>query len=239
MFLKVIFDEWVKFFSNIIKHTHNEGYVYIFISFLLVIFGFFVSSILGFILIIVSMWCVYFFRDPERIINHDENLLCSPADGTIVNIIESITPPSDMGIDEEMQKISIFLSIFNVHVNRTPIAGTVEQIIYHEGQFLNAGVDKASEANERNTIVLATKHGKVAVAQIAGLIARRIICQVSTGKTLEAGEKYGIIKFGSRVDVYFPKSFKIKVKLWQTMVGGETIMAEVGGETIMAEGENE
>ena len=225
MFFSIIFEEIKNFLSKIIKHTHREGYVYIFISFLLVIFGFIVHDVLGFVLLLISFWCIYFFRDPERTINPDENIISSPADGVIVDISKRV-PPVEMGINEEMQKISIFLNVFNVHVNRSPIAGKIEKVIYHKGKFLNAGVDKASEENERNTLVLNTKHGKIAVVQIAGLIARRIICEASAEQTLSAGERYGIIKFGSRVDLYIPLTFKIKVLKGQSMVGGETIIAE-------------
>ena len=225
MFLKVIFDEITKFLSKVIKHTHKEGYAYIFISFLLIILGFMLSSVLGFIFIIISMWCIYFFRDPERITNKEEGIVSSPADGVVVDISRRV-PPAEIGINEEMQKVSIFLSVFNVHVNRSPVAGIVEKVIYHKGKFLNAGVDKASEENERNTVIISSNHGKFAVVQIAGLIARRIICDVSAEKKLEAGERYGIIKFGSRIDLYIPLTFKIKVMLGQTMVCGETIIAE-------------
>jgi phosphatidylserine decarboxylase len=225
MFFKVIFEEITRFLSKIIKHTHREGYAYIFISFLLIILGFLLSHFLGFAFLLVSMWCIYFFRDPERITNKSEGIVSSPADGVIVDISRRV-PPSEIGINEEMQKISIFLNVFNVHVNRSPVAGIVEKVIYHKGQFLNAGVDKASEENERNTVIINSNHGKFAVVQIAGLIARRIICDVSADKKLEAGERYGIIKFGSRIDLYIPLTFKVKVMLGQTMVCGETIIAE-------------
>ena len=225
MFFKIIFDEIVQFLNKIIKHTHKEGFVYIFISFILVIFGFIINEALGFILLLVSMWCIYFFRDPERIVNKDENIISSPADGLIVDISKRI-PPRELGLEHEMHKVSIFLSVFNVHVNRSPIAGNVEKVVYHKGKFLNAGVDKASEENERNSIVVENSHGKFAIVQIAGLIARRIICYTSAGSKLEAGERYGIIKFGSRVDLYFPLTFEIKVMEGQTMIGGETIIAE-------------
>jgi phosphatidylserine decarboxylase len=224
MFLSVIFEEIKTFINKIIKHTHKEGYVYIFISFILLAFGFMISTILGFVILILSMWCIYFFRDPERVINTDENIISSPADGVIVDISKRV-PPSEIGINEEMQKISIFLNVFNVHVNRSPVAGIIEKVIYHKGKFLNAGVDKASEENERNTLVIDSKNGKIAVVQIAGLIARRIICDVSSNQNISAGERYGIIKFGSRVDIYIPLTFDIKVLKGQSMVGGETTIA--------------
>jgi phosphatidylserine decarboxylase len=225
MFLKVIFDEIINFLSKVVKNTHKEGYAYIIISFLLVILGFLISNGIGFIMLLVSMWCIYFFRDPERITNKAEGIVSSPADGIVVDISRKI-PPVEIGINEEMHKISIFLNVFDVHVNRSPVAGVVERVVYHPGKFLNAGVDKASEENERNTLVINSNQGKFAVVQIAGLIARRIICTVSAEKSLEAGERYGLIKFGSRIDLYIPLNFKIKVLLGQRMVCGETIIAE-------------
>jgi phosphatidylserine decarboxylase len=225
MFFKVIFDEIIQFLNKTIKHTHKEGYAYILISFVLVIFGFVISAFLGFILLLISMWCIYFFRDPERIINPSTNIISSPADGVIVDISRKV-PPQETGINEEMQKISIFLNVFNVHVNRLPLAGQIERVVYHKGKFLNAGIDKASEENERNTVVINSSNGKVAVIQIAGLIARRIICNIAAGQNFQAGERYGIIKFGSRVDLYFPLNFELKVQKGQIMVGGETIIAE-------------
>jgi phosphatidylserine decarboxylase len=225
MFFKVIFEEITRFLSKIIKHTHREGYAYIFISFLLIILGFTLANLLGFVFTIISMWCIYFFRDPERVTNTEEGVVSSPADGVVVDISKRV-PPAETGINEEMQKVSIFLNVFNVHVNRSPIAGIVDKVIYHKGKFLNAGVDKASEENERNTVIISSNYGKFAVVQIAGLIARRIVCDVSAEKRLEAGERYGIIKFGSRIDLYIPLTFKIKIMLGQTMVCGETIIAE-------------
>jgi phosphatidylserine decarboxylase len=225
MFFKVILEEIKSFFVKIVRQTHSEGMIYIFISLIITFLGFLISSKLGFILLLVSFWCIYFFRDPERVTQEDENIISSPADGMIVDISRHV-PPVETGINEEMHKVSIFLSVFNVHVNRIPISGRVEKVIYHKGKFLNASVDKASEENERNTVVLETNHGNVALVQIAGLIARRIICSVSAGKEVNAGERYGIIKFGSRVDIYFPLTFEIKVLNGQTVVGGETIIAE-------------
>lgn len=226
MFFKVILEEIMQFFKKIISNTHKEGYIYILFAIIITLFSFVVSEVLGFILLIISMWCIYFFRDPERIINTSENVISSPGDGIIVDISTRI-PPKETGIEEEMHKVSIFLSVFNVHVNRVPLASKVERVVYHKGAFLNASVDKASEENERNTVVLESSHGKVALVQIAGLIARRIVCTASVGQSFQAGERYGIIKFGSRVDIYFPKSFKIKVLKGQTMVGGETVIAEI------------
>lgn len=226
MFFKVILEEIMQFFKKIYTGTHKEGYIYIFFALILTIFSFFISQTLGFILLIISMWCIYFFRDPERIINPSENIISAPGDGIIVDISTRI-PPVETGITEEMHKVSIFLSVFNVHVNRIPIASKVTKVIYHKGAFLNASVDKASEENERNTVVLESNHGQVALVQIAGLIARRIICTAIAGQSCEAGDRYGIIKFGSRVDIYFPKSFNIKALKGQTMVGGETVIAEL------------
>ena len=225
MFLKVILSEISKFFRKIITNTHQEGFIYVFFALIITILGFIISDVLGFILLIGAMWCIYFFRDPERIINHDENLISAPGDGIIVDI-STRAPHEETGIEEEMYKVSIFLSVFNVHVNRMPVAGTVERVIYHKGAFLNASVDKASDENERNTVIVKNDNGKFVLVQIAGLIARRIVCTAVAGQNVEAGQKYGIIKFGSRVDIYFPKNYKIKVQKGQTMVGGETVIAE-------------
>lgn len=221
----MILDEVYKFFQKVIKNTHEEGYVYIFSAAIIAFFGFFISSVLGFVLLIIAAWCIYFFRDPVRFVNFDENVICSPADGKIVDISRRF-PPIETGLNEEMNKISIFLDIFDVHVNRSPVSGTVEKIVYHKGKFFNAGADKASDENERNTIIMDSIHGKVAFVQIAGFLARRIVCNASYGQHLNAGEKYGIIKFGSRVDLYLPLPLKIKIQLGQTMIGGETIVAE-------------
>ena len=225
MFFKVILEEIVGFFKKMFQNTHKEGYVYIALSFVIFIFAFLLSGFLGFIMFLILGWCIYFFRDPERITNTSEDIISSPADGIVVDVSRHI-PPVDSGINEEMQKISIFLNVFDVHVNRSPVNGVIEKISYHKGKFLNASVDKASEENERNTLVIATSYGKVAVIQIAGLIARRIVCNASTNQNIKSGERYGIIKFGSRVDLYIPLSFKVRVMKGQRMIGGETIIAE-------------
>lgn len=187
----------------------------------------FIASFLAIIGILMTIWCIYFFRDPKRILpDIKDGTVISPADGMICKI-EKAVPDSkwDMG-KSEMTKISIFMNIFNVHINRIPISGEVEKIIYHKGKFINASLDKASEDNERNTLVINNKnHGKIAMVQIAGLIARRIICNTKEREKVKTGEQMGIITFGSRVDIYLPKSFKISAKEKQTMIGGETVIA--------------
>lgn len=230
MFLKTILGEVRQFLTKVSTNTHKEGYIYIFIGIVITLISFNFSSFLGCLFFIVTLWCIYFFRDPERITGSDENVIVSPADGIIVDVSRKV-PPSETGILEEMNKISVFLNIFNVHVNRVPIAGTIEDIIYHKGKFLNASLDKASEDNERNTLLIQNPHGKFIIIQIAGLIARRIVCYPKKGDIMKTGDRYGIIKFGSRVDLYFPKNFKMKVQVGQTMIGGETIIAEKDSES--------
>ena len=184
---------------------HKEGYVFV-VSFMLVTFVMFaVSNTLGWIGVIMTLWCVYFFRDPERITPVVDGAIISPADGVIQKIVKTL-PPKELGMEEqEMMRISVFLNVFNVHVNRIAIDGTIEKAHYNPGKFLNASLDKASEDNERQSLLIQTNSGhSVAVVQIAGLIARRIVCDVKEGDEVLAGSRFGIIRFGSRVDVYVP-----------------------------------
>ncbi|NHN92021.1 phosphatidylserine decarboxylase [Acetobacter sicerae] len=173
-------------------------------------------------------FCLYFFRDPERIAPAREGLVLAPADGRIVSI-EKIAPPVELGMGETpVWRVATFLSVLDVHVNRMPVAGTVTRIAYHEGKFLNASLDKASTDNERNAMSITLPDGRmVAVVQIAGLIARRIVCSVKEGERLEAGERFGLIRFGSRTDVYLPPGVEPLVEVGQTMIGGETVVAEL------------
>lgn len=178
--------------------------------------------------LVVTLWIVYFFRDPARVTPLAPDLVVSPADGRISNV--SITPaPAELELGEQRRRrVSIFMSVFDCHVNRSPLAGTVERIVYRPGKFLNAELDKASEENERNGLVLKTEHGRVGVVQIAGLIARRIICFVEEHSALAAGERFGLIRFGSRLDVYLPASATILVAEGQTAIAGETVLATFG-----------
>ncbi|WP_338421291.1 phosphatidylserine decarboxylase [Acetobacter conturbans] len=173
-------------------------------------------------------FCLYFFRDPQRVAPPREGLVLAPADGRVVSI-EKIAPPVELGMGETpVWRVATFLSVLNVHVNRMPVAGTVTRIVYHEGKFLNASLDKASTDNERNALSVTLPDGRmVAVVQIAGLIARRIVCSVKEGDRLEAGERFGLIRFGSRTDVYLPPGIEPLVAVGQTMIGGETVVAEL------------
>lgn len=175
-----------------------------------------------------TVWCYYFFRDPVRIIPQQEGLILSPADG-VVSLIEDVVPSDDLGLgDAPVTRVSVFMNVFNCHVNRAPIAGTVRRITYHKGQFLNASFDKASELNERNSLMIETPAGvRIGVVQIAGLVARRIVCFVKVGDSIDIGHRFGLIRFGSRLDVYLPEGVSPLVSVGQTAVAGETILADL------------
>ena len=175
-----------------------------------------------------TIWCYYFFRDPVRVIPQQEGLILSPADG-VVSLIQDVVPPSELGLgDIPVTRVSVFMNVFNCHVNRAPIAGTVKRITYHKGQFLNASFDKASELNERNSLMIETPAGvRIGVVQIAGLVARRIVCFVREGDSIGIGHRFGLIRFGSRLDVYLPEGVSPLVAVGQTAVGGETILADL------------
>ncbi len=206
---------------------HREGIKFTFIAGIIALILFMIYIPLGFFGIFLTL-CVYgFFRDPERITPEGEGLVIAPADGLICDVSKTSLPKEFGESKQTFQKVSIFMSVFNVHVNRTPIAGTITKTIYVPGKFINAELDKASEDNERQLIMLETKNkDKVAFVQIAGLIARRILCEVDEGDKMETGERFGLIRFGSRVDVYLPESVKLKVKKGQTTVAGETIIGK-------------
>ncbi|MEP3053205.1 phosphatidylserine decarboxylase [Ascidiaceihabitans sp.] len=184
-----------------------------------------------------TVWCYYFFRDPVRVIPQQEGLVVSPADG-VVSLIEDVLPTPDMELGSEpLTRVSVFMNVFNCHVNRAPIAGKVAAITYHHGKFLNASLDKASEHNERNSVTLEAADGtRIGVVQIAGLIARRIVCFVQTGDTLGAGHRFGLIRFGSRLDIYLPKGVNPMVCVGQTAVAGETILADLKDPDIQRHG---
>lgn len=177
-----------------------------------------------------TVWCYYFFRNPVRMVPQQEGLVISPADG-VVSLIEEVVPPADMGLgDAPLTRVSVFMNVFNCHVNRAPIAGKVTNVVYHHGKFLNASLDKASVHNERNSVTLETPSGaRIGVVQIAGLVARRIVCFVKEGDSVEAGFRFGLIRFGSRLDVYLPQGITPQVAVGQTAVGGETILADLLG----------
>ncbi|SFS56656.1 phosphatidylserine decarboxylase [Saccharopolyspora flava] len=185
---------------------------------------------LGAVGAVLTAWCAWFFRVPERTTPTREGLAVAAADGAVAHV-ESAVPPAELGLgDEPMTRISTFLTIFDVHVQRAPVSGRIDSIVYRPGKFLSADLDKASEDNERNSMALRTDDGtRVAVVQIAGLVARRIVCEVAAGDTVAAGSTYGLIRFGSRVDLYVPADSKILVEPGQRTIGGETPMAELPG----------
>ena len=213
-------------FNTIFPKIHKEGYKFLAISIIVTFFCLFFFKLLGIILIFISIWVYYFFRDPERFSISDDNFLVSPADGLITDISEKTGPVELQLENTTYTKVSIFMNVFNCHVNRTPTSGNVEEIYYKPGKFLNASLDKASDENERNYYkIKSDKDGEdIIIVQIAGLIARRIVCEVEQGQDLKQGERIGMIRFGSRVDVYF-KNKKVLAKLGQNVVAGESLLA--------------
>lgn len=213
-------------YSDLSKIIHREGYIFIvcFAAATFLIGSF--SSTLGLLGLIATAWCAFFFRDPVRITPIDDSLIISPADGIVQNISEALPPP-ELGMpQEEMLKISIFLNVFNVHVNRVPSSGKILALHYNPGKFFNASLDKASIYNERQSVLMETNNGtKIVFVQIAGLIARRIVCDLEEGTQVKAGDRYGIIRFGSRADIYLPLKTTLQVAVGQTAIGGETILA--------------
>lgn len=204
---------------------HREGWKFFFIFILISFFGFFITKIIFYIFIFISLFTLWFFRDPDRYFDSKDNQLLSAADGKICFIGEE-NPPSETQFKEKMKKISIFMNVFNVHVNRSPVNGNIKKIIYKNGKFFNASLDKASEHNERNSFIIKTNTDKIVVVQIAGLIARRILSFISEGDKIDKGDRIGLIRFGSRVDIYFPPTYEIKVNQNDIVVAGETIIAE-------------
>jgi phosphatidylserine decarboxylase len=183
---------------------------------------------LGWIGTVFTLWCAYFFRDPVRATPVSDGLVVSPADGRVSLVVNAVPPPELALGDRPLPRVSIFMSVFDCHVNRAPVAGRIERIAYTPGKFLNADLDKASEDNERNALVIATDAGRVGVVQIAGLVARRIVCWVKEGQAIGAGERIGMIRFGSRLDVYLPAGTVPLVSEGQTSLAGETVIAEIG-----------
>ena len=212
-------------FNTIFPKIHKEGYKFLAISILATFVVLLFSNFFGFILILITVWVYYFFRDPERYSINDDKFLVSPADGLITDISERSGPVELRLENTTYTRVSIFMNVFNCHVNRTPISGKVEEIYYKPGKFLNASLDKASEENERNYFKIQTSSGEeIIIVQIAGLIARRIVCQVEQDQELKQGERIGMIRFGSRVDIYF-KNKNILAKLGQNVVAGESLIA--------------
>ena len=212
-------------FNTIFPKIHKEGYKFLAISILATFIILFFSKFLGILLIIITIWVYYFFRDPERYSINDNSYLISPADGLITDISEKSGPEELRLENTSFTKVSIFMNVFNCHVNRVPSSGRVEEIFYKPGKFLNASLDKASEENERNYFKINFENGEeLIIVQIAGLIARRIVCEVEQGQELKQGDRIGMIRFGSRVDVYF-KNKKILAKVGQNVIAGESLIA--------------
>mgnify|MGYP001228645266 FL=1 len=204
---------------------HREGWKFFIIFFSISIFSFFVTKFLFIIFVILTLFTLWFFRDPERFSKSEDNQLLSAADGKICFIGDE-NPPQETEINETMKKVSIFMNVFNVHINRSPVNGVIEKIIYKSGKFFNASLDKASEHNERNSFIIKNNDEKIVVVQIAGLIARRILSFITENDSLEKGERIGLIRFGSRVDIYLPLNYKIKVNQNDIVAAGQTIIAE-------------
>ena len=212
--------------DRVFPKIHAEGYKFIAIAIIITIFLYFFSTFLGLISLVLTIWVYYFFRDPERISINDDSYLTSPADGEVL-MVHEVDGPKELGLeDKKFTKISIFMNVFDCHVNRTPCDGKISEIFYKPGKFLNASLDKASEDNERNYYKITNSQGEdVIVVQIAGLIARRIVCESSKDQELKQGDRIGMIRFGSRADVYF-ENYESLVKVGQKTIAGETLLAK-------------
>jgi len=214
--------------STFVKPVHREGYRFIGIFAAITAVLFLIWDPLGWIGVGLTVWCYYFFRDPDRTTPTRTGLIISPADG-VVSMIEPAVPPAelDMGPDA-MTRVSVFMNVFNCHVNRAPIEGTITKIAYRPGKFFNASLDKASVDNERNGLAIEMADGrKLGVVQIAGLVARRIVCEVAEGQFINTGERFGMIRFGSRLDIYLPDGVNPAVAVGQSTVAGETVLADL------------
>ena len=212
--------------SKVFPKIHSEGYRFLIISAVATLILYTLSTFLGLLGLLITIWVYYFFRDPDRFSINDDRYLVSPADGEIIKV-EEVDGPKELGLeDRKFKKISIFMNVFDCHVNRTPCSGKIEEILYKPGKFLNASLDKASEDNERNYYKIKNVDGEdIIVVQIAGLIARRIVCESSKDQELKQGEIIGMIRFGSRADVYY-ENYEPLVKIGQTAVAGETLLAK-------------
>jgi phosphatidylserine decarboxylase len=214
--------------KSVLSPPHKAGYPFILGGLAVAVLGLFLWVPLAWLGVLFTLFCLYFFRDPERVLPPRADVFVAPADGLVVSIEQAI-PPAELGLSSEPRiRVAIFLSVLDVHVNRAPIAGTVQKIAYHPGLFLSAADDKASDDNERNSLLLRLPTGEdVVVVQIAGLIARRILCEVREGQILTTGERLGIIRFGSRTDLYLPEGCTPLISIGQRMIGGETVIAEL------------
>jgi phosphatidylserine decarboxylase len=212
-----------------IPPIHPEGYPFIGGFALASLILFWIWTPLGWLGTLLTIWCALFFRDPVRVTPVREGIVVAPADGRI-SMVTQVLAPAELGLgDKPLMRVSIFMSVFNCHVNRSPAAGRIDRIVYRPGAFLNAELDKASEDNERNSLVISTSQGRIGVVQIAGLVARRIVSFVREGQSIGAGERFGLIRFGSRLDVYLPEGVQALVSQGQTAVAGETILADFRG----------
>ena len=224
-------------FFNLLKIVliplHKEGIRFVLIFAFVTILLALMSGTLGLIGLVLTAWCAFFFRDPQRFTPEAKDLIISPADGVVNSVETGVSAPLELNLskNKKWNKISIFLNVFNVHVNRIPVAGKITQLNYQTGEFLSANLAEASFKNERQLAVVQTPDNQeVIFAQIAGLVARRIICDLKEGQQVKAGERYGIIRFGSRMDIYLPQEAKIKTLIGQTMIGGETVIAKLAAE---------
>ena len=213
-------------FNFIVQKLHKEGYRFVAIAAVITFILLLINNYLGLIGLVITIWVYYFFRDPDRFPIKDENYLLSPADGKITQIME-MEGPKELGLEgKKYTRISVFMDVLCCHVNRFPYTGTVDKIFYKAGKFINATLDKASEDNERNYVKIKNSNGdEVVVVQIAGMIARRIVCDINEGDTLNQGERFGMIRFGSRVDIYF-QNYNLLVQKGQNTVAGETLLAK-------------
>lgn len=219
----------MRMIDTVIKPMHPEGYKFVAAFAVVTLLLFWLWEPLGWLGLGLTIWCYYFFRDPKRSVPENAGLLVSPADG-VVSLIERAVPPAELGMGPEpLVRVSVFMSVFNCHVNRAPIAGKITAVAYRPGKFFNASLDKASEENERNALAIGIADGrKIAVVQIAGLVARRIVCWKKPGDGVRTGERFGLIRFGSRLDVYLPEGVHPQVALGQTMIAGESVIALIG-----------
>lgn len=224
--------------KTVIVPINKAGYPFIAAFFVVALLLFTVSQPLGWIGLVLTAWCVYFFRDPDRVTPTKPGLVVSPADGTVIMITEA-TPPPELGMGNQLfTRVSVFLNVFDVHVNRMPVDGTVRDLQYHPGKFLNASLDKASDDNERMSVRMQLPDGRDLVCvQIAGLVARRIVWWVQPGQPLRAGQRYGLIRFGSRCDVYLPLGTAPLVCVGQKTIAGETVLADLSGTEAARDGE--
>ncbi len=224
--------------NTVLVPINREGYRFVAVFAVVAFILFQIAEPLGWVGVVLTAWCAYFFRDPERVTPTRKGLIVSPADG-VVQLIERAIPPEELGMGNDPRtRISVFMNVFNVHVNRVPIDGTITKVCYRPGKFLNAALDKASDDNERQSIRMTSSGGQdIAFVQIAGLVARRILCEAKEGQEVKAGNRFGLIRFGSRVDVFLEDGIEALVVPGQLTVAGETVLADVGSDEAQRHGE--